>query len=559
MVAPGGDPNFVATIDSSAFKAPPSPPNHPLVTANLVEGLSSPQSLVIDNSNGDIYAFEANGTRIARFTPAGAPDNFTVGPGAGTNKIGGLENELGSGTYQVAVDNAPGSPFNGDIYATNEFGITVFSPTGANIGSFSTGGFDCGVSVDQSNGAVYVGDALSERIFRFFPTGSAPVTSADYTVTSISPNGILPCQTAADKVGHVYAKDFSSNKAQLFNAPDFSAAGPSVVGTTVSTNANAIGTDAANNDLYVNEGSQIARYASSGGLIQKFGSTYISNSRGVAVNAASKHVYAPNGSKIVEFGFEPSPYHPIDNSAVLNGVRQAGVHDFEDFQVSANGHFALFGSALPLQPGYTNAGHFEVYRYDTTSGSLKCASCAPSNATASGDSHLPAYGLGLTEDGRVFFNSTETLVLRDTNEKEDAYEWNDGTVQLISTGASKEDSKLMTVTPGGKDAFFFTRETLAREDENGSTIKIYDARTGGGFPYDRPPFPCAASDECHGAGTQSPAPPDIHTQVPSQASPFAVSTVKSCRKDFVRRHGKCVKRHHKKHNGKRPSTTRRHG
>ena len=42
-------------------------------------------------------------------------------------------------------------------------------------------------------------------------------------------------------------------------------------------------------------------------------------------------------------------------------------------------------------------------------------------------------------------------------------------------------------------------------------MKVYDAREDGGFLFDPPPHPCAASDECHGAGTQAPAPPNINT------------------------------------------------
>ena len=39
---------------------------------------------------------------------------------------------------------------------------------------------------------------------------------------------------------------------------------------------------------------------------------------------------------------------------------------------------------------------------------------------------LSASGLNLSDDGRVFFSSPEQLVLRDTNGKRDAYEWEDG-------------------------------------------------------------------------------------------------------------------------------------
>ena len=60
-----------------------------------------------------------------------------------------------------------------------------------------------------------------------------------------------------------------------------------------------------------------------------------------------------------------------------------------------------------------------------------------------------------------------------------------------------------------KDAYFFTRDTLVEGDYNGSRIKVYDAREGGGFPYVPPAVPCKASDECHGPGTLEAPPPAV--------------------------------------------------
>ena len=50
----------------------------------------------------------------------------------------------------------------------------------------------------------------------------------------------------------------------------------------------------------------------------------------------------------------------------------------------------------------------------------------------------------------------------------------------------------------GIDAYFATLEQLVTQDHNGEQIKIYDARTNGGFPSDLPPPNCEAADECHG-------------------------------------------------------------
>ena len=200
-----------------------------------------------------------------------------------------------------------------------------------------------------------------------------------------------------------------------------------------------------------------------------------------------------------------------DNSAVRNAVKDSEVHRYGDFQVSLDGAFAAFDSTLSLTsiPAF---GQEQIYRYDADAGVVDCASCAPTLSAATTPTTLSAYGLSLTDDGRVFFTSQESLALRDTNERKDAYEWEDGQVQLVSLGIGPHDSGMLSVSADGKNAFFFTRDTLVNKDANGSRIKVYVAREGGGFVHTPPPLPCAASDECHGAGTEAPGPPNIKTQ-----------------------------------------------
>ncbi len=156
-------------------------------------------------------------------------------------------------------------------------------------------------------------------------------------------------------------------------------------------------------------------------------------------------------------------------------------------------------------------------------------------------------GLNLTNDGRVFFTTVEPLVLRDTNNRLDVYEWEEGELQLVSTGISNFDAGLLGVSPDGVNAFFFTRETLAPQDKNGETMKIYDARDGGGFLRFRPLPLCAAKDECHGPGTVPAPPPQIGT---FKGNGGNVKRVK-CKKPKVKRNGKCVKKPKKKKKGKR--------
>jgi hypothetical protein len=202
-----------------------------------------------------------------------------------------------------------------------------------------------------------------------------------------------------------------------------------------------------------------------------------------------------------------------DNPAILDAVRNNEVHSYADFQVTPNGQEAVFASEIPLT-GIPNYGHTEIYRYSAPpSHTLDCVSCPPSGAAPTGDATLSSFGLNIDDASDVFFTSPDQLVLRDTNKRKDAYEWEwgQGSPQLISTGNGASDSGLVTVSADGVNAYFYTRQVLVPEDQNGAAMKIYDARAGGGFPYEPQRVPCQASDECHGPGTEAAPPPDIGT------------------------------------------------
>ena len=121
--------------------------------------------------------------------------------------------------------------------------------------------------------------------------------------------------------------------------------------------------------------------------------------------------------------------------------------------------------------------------------------------------------------------------------------------QLLSTGLSPFDSSLLGVSADGKDAYFFTRDVLVPQDKNGSLVKLYDARTEGGFPFLPPTVQCKASDECHGAGSQPPGPLPINT-ITGNAGNRTTKHASRCRAGYVRRHGRCVKRKHHRARGR---------
>jgi hypothetical protein len=563
VVKPGAAPHYVGEIDSTVGKPPPAPPAHPVISTNFITSLAGPEGLAVDQDTGVIYVAETGaGGRIARFDASGAPLKFPEGPGAGTNRISNPE--MNASESEIAIDSS-GGVLDGAIYAMHgPTAVVAYSRSGVLLGELTGFTQACGVAVNQETGELIVADRGYGGIYRFAPvSGSKPVSKANYTETSIKTEGQEPCHVGVDTAGHVFAESFAFGGAgalKRYDLSDFAASPPTVAGTEVSGTSRAVSTDPATGDLYNDEGNVIVVYDSTGGEIARIGSSASlgSSSNGVAVRSDTKETFALNGSNVVKFGFEEIPYEPINNPAVTHGVRDAAVHHFGDFQVTPDGHYALFSSPVSLT-GYQNLGHYEIYRYDAQGDSLACPSCAPTGAVGNSDVTLSPHGLNLVDDGRVFFTTAESFTLRDTNEKKDAYEWNDGRVALISSGIGQDDSALVTASADGRDAFFFTRDVLVPTDKNGNVVKIYDARTEGGFLYDPPRGLCKASDECHGAGTAAPPPPNINTGTgPAQARPPVAGKPRKCKKRKVLRQGKCVKRkaHRKKH---RHHSKRRHG
>jgi len=224
-------------------------------------------------------------------------------------------------------------------------------------------------------------------------------------------------------------------------------------------------------------------------------------------------------------------------------------------RVSPDGMHAAFTSIASLT-GYDNADansgepDAQVFHYDAASGELACVSCnpsgarpkgrqvrRPSNDTDKGDwaaALIPGWSTqfqptrALSDDGdRLFFESFDALLPRDTNGRKDVYQWeapgsgscteesssfsdaNEGCLSLISSGESPIDSTFLDASPNGSDVFFHTFSSLLPQD-NG-LADVYDARVEGGFPA--PPSPPPA---CEGEACQGPvAPPNDPTPTSS--------------------------------------------
>jgi hypothetical protein len=221
-------------------------------------------------------------------------------------------------------------------------------------------------------------------------------------------------------------------------------------------------------------------------------------------------------------------------------------------EASRNGRFLAFASHAGLT-GYDNIGPCgratvnnqtvavdgscaEAFLYDSATGRLACASCDPTGAAPLGETILrrleesqpwfpqPRY---LTDEGRLYFDSADSLSSRDDNEGvEDVYEYEpqgagrDGTCEraagcifLISSGTSTVDSNLIAVDETGANVFFDTRDQLVPLEDKDELLDIYDAREGGGISSETE----VARAECQGESCQAPASP------PSYQTPNSVS------------------------------------
>lgn len=240
-------------------------------------------------------------------------------------------------------------------------------------------------------------------------------------------------------------------------------------------------------------------------------------------------------------------------------------------RVSPNGEWLAFMSDRSLT-GYGNrdavsgVSDEEVFLYRMSTHALRCASCDPTGAGPQGvfdpetggtnnyqslltdrpniwpgrwlAASVPGwdlYYLGqamyqsryLSDSGRLFFDSPDTLVPQATDGLENVYEYepegvgscenesgtfgekSDGCVGLISSGASGAESAFMDASETGDDVFFLTTSQLTGQDYDGA-YDVYDAHVcSTGSPCLTAgrvaPPPCTTADSCKAAPTPQPA------------------------------------------------------
>jgi hypothetical protein len=185
---------------------------------------------------------------------------------------------------------------------------------------------------------------------------------------------------------------------------------------------------------------------------------------------------------------------------------------FAEASVTSSGRYLAFTSRLAGEAGHEEG---EVYLYDASSNRLICTSCDPTGALPLGFSTLGF----LSEDGRMFFNSSDALVAHDSNGLQDVYEWeplgiggchdgSPGCVYLISSGTGDGGSTFLGASARGDDVFFMARDRLVAQDFDNS-FDVYDAHVCTAVepcPASLVSVPvCTSSDACKAPPSPQPA------------------------------------------------------
>jgi hypothetical protein len=241
-------------------------------------------------------------------------------------------------------------------------------------------------------------------------------------------------------------------------------------------------------------------------------------------------------------------------------------------QITPDGKYMAFITSNRVT-AYDNAGFGQMYLYSSDSGRVTCVSCLPGGQPPVSDVFGSQNGLFLIEDGRAAFSTEDAVVPQDTDGVLDTYEYVEGRAYLISSGLEETTTSssgfsgelnspgLVGFSADGTDLYFATYQALVDQDKNGQEIKIYDARTNGGFPGEAPQEDCQAADECHGPGNAPPpALPDrtsAHLGVPARAHG---KKHKAKKKHKARKKAKNkAKNKHSRRANHKPAATKRSG
>jgi DNA-binding beta-propeller fold protein YncE len=311
------------------------------------------------------------------------------------------------------------------------------------------------------------------------------------------------------------------------------------------------------------EGSNLYRYDLVARELELLTSNIPTLSAGLQASDNGEYVYflaSPNFPATDGLANAIWVWHNGDISKVATITEKGVAH----WMASPGGRYLAFGTDAQLT-AYKNDGAEEIYRYDAVTEEVTCASCRPDGQPPTGaasigeeqaffDHHFPR---SMLDNGEVFFDTPDPLVLADGNSTQDVYSFDGVEAALISAGAGSSASRFADASADGEDVFFTTQDRLVKQDTD-SAGDLYDARLGGGIAAQNaePPDSSCSGEGCRGAAAGAPAPPVSGSEAMKGPGDPSGRTRRHCRKgqSRVRSKGKsrCLKQP-KKHDNRRQS------
>jgi hypothetical protein len=287
---------------------------------------------VADTNNARVVEFGADGGFVRAFgadVGGSGVDVCTTGCVAGTP--GTAAGEFTTPTF-IAIDNS-GGPSDGDVYVgdTTNNVVQKFAANGALIaawgfggvldGSTATGGpFGplAGIAIDPT-GNLFVYDT-NANMFSFTQTGT-------YTTTFNTTFGVSPVGIAADSTGNLYVVRGNPLVEKV------SPTGADLGTVTADNTATGLTVDLTNNDLYVDAGTTVNRFAATcnpaGGpcaIADSFGSGHLTAGAGVAVDQANHELFVADSATndVADFTSVPLALPPTHVAAASFGSAGSG-------------------------------------------------------------------------------------------------------------------------------------------------------------------------------------------------------------------------------------------
>ncbi len=304
---------------------------HPFVSSFSPGLFLNPQGIAVEQASGTVYVYDAGSESVYKFDAAGEPAEFSALKSDAIVGVGGRS----SAENEIAVDNV-----NGDVYVANGSRIEIYEPDGnpAEVGGSPVAlteevtsevpgapwGEPCGVAVDPA-GNVYVGLA-SGHVNKYTPAVSSdPVTNKNYVSSMGGLTGEI-CNIAVDSEGNVYADTWSKGPVTKYSALQFGSAAAS--GAVIDGSGSTLAVDPSTNDVYIDEGSDIAQFDSTGSLIGRFPPAgeegAFSGSYGVSVRNSSGDVYVIDGANDRVDVFGPGVVVPDVRTGAASGLKATG-------------------------------------------------------------------------------------------------------------------------------------------------------------------------------------------------------------------------------------------